>query len=250
MGQGPAPRGRKWLREKAAAPWSPRLAKAILERVAQGELLYVVLREAGMPTPQSVGRWAKARPEFGAALAKARLAGGRSPGKGGGVWGYCQEMADAVFERLSEGESLTSICADPTMPSMSTVFYWRRRFPEFDEAVRVARAIQAERLCDLGWEAAQDATPETAYLTHVRLTQLRWTCGVMAPRAYRPRLVEPQGPREELSILMRKFTIEEDPATGKKKVVAWCPDPQTGEVIREDMRPDWRPPPGCQPMPA
>ena len=64
------------------------------------------------------------------------------------------------------------------MPSLSTIFYWRRRIPEFEDTVRVAKEIQAERLADLGWEMVGEATPETAYLTHVRLTQLRWMiCG-------------------------------------------------------------------------
>ncbi|MEO8115681.1 MAG: hypothetical protein ABI655_14935, partial [Phenylobacterium sp.] len=152
-----------------------------------------------------------------------------------------------VFARLCEGESLTSIGADPAMPSLSTIFYWRKRIPEFEQAVQLGKRIQAERLCDMGWTLAQEATPETAYLTHVRLTQLRWTAGVLAPRAFRPKVQEPEGPRPVTDVLLRRFKIETDPVTGKDKVVAYCPNPETGEVEREDV-PGYRYPPGV-PMP-
>ncbi len=242
------PDGAKRARAKAAVRWSPRVAQAILERVASGEMLYAVCREDGMPTPQSVGRWAKERPEFGEALMAARVAGGRPARGGGGVWSYCEDAARAVYDRLCAGENLTSICNDPTMPCMSTVFYWRRAFPDFAETMRTAREIQAEQFCEMSWELAQAASPETAYLTHVRLTHIRWMAGVMAPKAYRIKPVEPEAPREVLDLLIRRFTIEGDPASAESKVVAWCPNPATGQAEREDA-PGYRYPPG-QPIPA
>jgi hypothetical protein len=233
----PRRRGRK-----PGAAYCPKLAKRICRRVAAGEMLYVVCREPGMPTPQSVGVWARKRADFGRALSEARKAGGRTV-RGGGVWTYCAATAEAIFERLCEGESLTAIGADPAMPCLSTIFYWRRRIAEFEQAVQVAKRIQAERFCDMGWELAKDATPETAYLTHVRLAQLRWTAGVLAPRHYRLKTLEPDAPRETRDILLRRFEIEVDPQTGARKVVAYCPNPETGEAEREDT-PGWRPPPG------
>ena len=233
----------RYARTRAGVGWSAALAKRICERVAGGEVLYAVCRREGMPTAQSVGRWVRERPDFAAALGEARRAGGRPVRAGGGVWSYCAETADAIFERLCEGESLTAIGADPTMPCLSTIFYWRKRIAAFEEAVQVGMRIRAERFCDLGWELASEATPETAYLTHVRLTQLRWTAGVMAPKVFRIRTVEPETPPRKVDVLMRRFKIETDPATGKDKVVAYCPNPETGEVEREDVA-GWRPPAG------
>jgi hypothetical protein len=233
---------------KETVPWSQEVAETIVARVAAGEPLYAVLRDEGMPTSQSVGRWVKEKPEFGEALVLARVAGGRPARGGGGVWTYCEETARAVFDRLCEGESLTSICADPTMPAMSTVFYWRRAFPEFAATIRTAREIQAERFCELGWELASGAEPQTAYLTHVRLTQLRWMAGAMAPRAYRVKPVEPPVAEAPMRWLFRRFEIEVDPQTGQRKVVAFCPNPDTGEVMREDV-PGYQDPPNSQPLP-
>jgi len=66
----------KWTRARDVTPWSPAVAEAIVTRVAAGEVLYAVLREDGMPAPQTVGRWARETSEFGEALMPARVAGG------------------------------------------------------------------------------------------------------------------------------------------------------------------------------
>jgi hypothetical protein len=234
---------RKWLRVSRTTPWSEELAEAICERVAAGELLYEVCRAEGMPTPQSVARWARERPAFARALAEARRRGGRTA-QGGGVWRYCEETANLIFERLCEGESLTTICKDAEMPAISTVYHWRKRFPEFNAMLRLAREIQAELFCDTAMQMAREATPETAYLTHVRLTHLRWSAGTMAPHAYRTKPAEAPRPPEEVKVLFRGFKIERDPETGKDKVVAYCPNPYTGRLERED-EPGWRPPEDC-----
>lgn len=235
-------------RRRAPVRYSERVARRICARVTKGEMLYAVCREAGMPTPQSVGRWAKERPDFGERLAQARRAGGRAA-HGGGVWRYDPDTADEIFRRLCDGHSLTQIGEDPEMPCLSTIFHWRRRIPEFEQAVQLGKQVQAERFCDRGWELAEAATTDTAYLTDVKLKQLRWQAGVLAPRTYRPKTVEPPEPPKVLDLLIRRFAIEIDPGTGEKKVVAYCPNPETGEVVRE-ARTRWRPGPDQLPMPG
>jgi hypothetical protein len=126
------------------------------------------------------------------------------------------------------------------MPCLSTIFRWRKHFPDFDADVGLGMRIRAEVLADEGGELSDAATPETAYLTHVRLSHLRWRVGVMAPREFRPKLVEPAAPAEpETRLLFRHFKIEEDPETGRQRVAAYCPNPDTGQVEREDD-PGWR----------
>jgi hypothetical protein len=235
----PVRRGRR----KGVA-YDPGLAQAICARVAAGEVLYALCREDGMPTAQSVRMWARRHADFRTALIAARRAGGRTA-RGGGVWSYSREVADEVFDRLCDGESLSAIGGDPAMPCLSTLFYWRGHIPEFETLVQTAKRIQAERFCDLGWDLAREATPQTAYLTHVRLTQLRWTAGVLAPRVFRLKTVEPETPAEVKTILYRHFTREVDPETGEARVAAFTPNPATGELEREDT-PGWRPPPGIR----
>ena len=203
-----------------------------------------------MPTPQSVGRWARERPAFGEALAAARIEGGRPSKGGGGVWTYCRDVAEAICQRIAEGEALTSICDEYGMPCFSTVFSWARRFPEFAQMMRDAREAQATWYCDKGWGLAMEATPQTAYLTEVRLKQLRWMAGCMAPRVYGAKRVEPEAARETLTVLVRTFTTETDPATGLRKVVSLCPNPVTGQMERTDVE-GWKPtPPDAVVIPA
>jgi hypothetical protein len=160
---------------------------------------------------------------------------------------FCQETAHEIFQRLCEGESLTKIGADPSMPATATIFKWRNRFPEFEELVQLGMRVRAERMADDGWDMAMAATPETAYVTQVRLAHLRWMTGVMAPRQFRPKLVEP--PHQEVqTILVRSFGVKIHPVTGEKKVVAYTPNPRTMTVECDDKEKgvaDWiEEPPG------
>lgn len=241
--------GGKGKKRRAYVRYSPELAVRLCKRLARGELLYHIARSRGMPTAEAVAKWAREKPDFAEALLAARRAGGRPAGTRGPAFTYSQEVADEIFERLCEGESLTAIGRDPTMPSLSTIFYWRRRIPDFEEAVQRGVRIRAERVCDEGWERACEATPETAYLTSVRLAHMRWMAGVMAPRVFRLKLVEPEKGPEVSTMLFRHFHVEVDPETGEKKVVAYTPNPFTGKAEREDT-PGWRPPPGCGRLPG
>ncbi|WP_296596077.1 hypothetical protein [Phenylobacterium sp.] len=248
-GRGGGKSGGKRKKPRTYVRYSPEVAVKLCARLARGELLYHIARTRGMPTAEAVAKWAKAKPDFAAALLEARRAGGRPAGTCGPAFTISEEVADEVFERLCEGQSLTAIGRDPTMPSLSTLFYWRRRFPEFEERVQLGMRIRAEVLSDEGWDMALAATPETAYLTGVRLGHLRWLAGVMAPRVFRLKTVEPERGPEVVKTLFRHFGVEVDPQTGERKVVAWCPNPETGHVEREDT-PGWRPPAGYGRLPG
>lgn len=211
--------------------FSAKVARAVCARVAAGESQVSICADPAMPSRATVLRWAKRLPTFAAALARAKAVSGRKAK--GYPSGFCAATAHEVFERMCEGEGLLSISRDPAMPSLSTLYYWRRQFPDFRLAVETARAIQAERFCDLGWEIAEAATPETAHATRVKLGQLRWTAAVLAPRAYgKFKVQDPPGESTVQTICIRHFAVEmrED---GARRVVAYRPNPSTGKVERE-----------------
>jgi hypothetical protein len=217
-------------------PFSAALGRAICLRVMAGESQVAICAEAGMPSRNSLARWARERPAFGRILARARALGGRL---GTGTTSYCPVVAQEIAARVSEGEFLTHVCRDPAMPSVATVNYWRRQNPEFAAAMRVAREGQAEGFCGLGWELAAEATPETAYLTHVRLAQLRWTASVLAPRTFGR--IKPSEPPPELKttvIRFRHFEVETHPETGQRRVVGYTPDP-TSMTPKIDSEGPW-----------
>ena len=62
--------------------------------------------------------------------------------------GYGQETADSICELLADGKSLRAICADPDMPSTSTVCKWLALNSEFAEQYARARELQADALFD------------------------------------------------------------------------------------------------------
>jgi hypothetical protein len=150
------------------------------------------------------------------------------------VTSFCRETAQEVFQRLCDGESLTTMGADPSMPCAGTLFKWRHRFPEFEQLVQLGMRVRAERMADEGWDMAMAATPETAYVTHVRLSHLRWMTGVMAPKQFRPKLVEPPNQQVQ-TVLLRTFGVKTHPETGERKVVAYTPNPETGRVECDDV---------------
>lgn len=59
---------------------------------------------------------------------------------------YSQEIAEAITERLADGESLRSICSDEAMPAKSTVFKWLSQNQGFADQYARAREEQAETL--------------------------------------------------------------------------------------------------------
>lgn len=213
--------------------WSRALGDRIIRRIEAGAFLHRICAEPRMPSAEAVMQWARSRPEFGARLAAARAAGPTPTGRST----YSEGVAQEIFERVCDGEALTRIGDDPSMPSTSTIFKWRRDLPAFETMMRLAMRIRAERLCDLGWEMAQAADAKSAYATDVKLKQLRWMTGVLAPRTFRARLAEPDTPPRMQTILFRHFRVEEDPETGRPRVVAYCPNPLTGQLERETE--DW-----------
>jgi|SRR5690349_8869255 len=61
---------------------------------------------------------------------------------------YSQDLADAICERLADGESLRAICSDDGMPNRATVFRWLGADEAFRDQYARAREEQAETLAD------------------------------------------------------------------------------------------------------
>jgi TusA-related sulfurtransferase len=163
--------------------YSAAVARRVLERVESGEALRSICADPSLPHRATITAWIKRLPTFAAKLHRARTAAGWHM-RGGRKPRWDEGLAAEIYYRMSEGESLTAICRDPQMPSFNTVWKWRIEHPRFAEAVALAQRMQAERLCDEGWEIACAVTPENAYATRVQLGQLRWTAAALGPRRF------------------------------------------------------------------
>lgn len=70
---------------------------------------------------------------------------------------YTQELADTICERLSEGESLRTVCKADDMPNKASVFRWIRTHKEFCDQYTRAKQESADALIDGMLDIADDA---------------------------------------------------------------------------------------------
>lgn len=86
------------------------------------------------------------------------------PKKAGRPTKFNEQLALDICTRLVEGESLRSICRDPAMPALSSVFLWIANpnhyvnDEPFSEQYAKARLFQAEAMADELLDIADDAS--------------------------------------------------------------------------------------------
>lgn len=120
---------------------------------------------------------------------------------------FNQEVADAICERLADGESLRDICQDEEMPNRATVFRWLSRFKEFSDQYARAREEQADALFDeiltiaddgrndwmerhnndgeaIGWRENGEALRRS----QLRVDARKWMAGKLRPKKYSDKL--------------------------------------------------------------
>ena len=61
---------------------------------------------------------------------------------------FTQAIADAICERIAEGETLSEICRSDGMPKRRTVYDWLRAHVEFAKAMDIARDVGADAIAD------------------------------------------------------------------------------------------------------
>lgn len=59
---------------------------------------------------------------------------------------YSQEVAEAICERIANGEPLREICRDEAMPPWRTVYDWQTAHPEFSARIAHARELGEEAI--------------------------------------------------------------------------------------------------------
>lgn len=96
---------------------------------------------------------------------------------------FNEAVADAICERLANGESLRSICSDDEMPAKSTVFKWLGLIPAFADQYARARETQADSLADDIVDIADNKTLEPND-KRVRIDARKWLAGKLRPKAY------------------------------------------------------------------
>ncbi len=193
-------------RRAAAKPfqqvYSSALGDEIWARVAMGESLASICREARMPCAKTVYNWMETRPRFAEHLRRAqatarlavraahverrrqRLARPKRRECPGGVSGYSFEITERFCDLLVEGLSLAQICQRPDMPSPGTIYNWLRNYPEFAEAYGLARFTQAEALADAAYDRALRMGSVRAAEQRAALRELRTKASHLQARVW------------------------------------------------------------------
>jgi hypothetical protein len=121
---------------------------------------------------------------------------------------YTSALADTICRRLSEGESLRSICRDPGMPSEGTVRGWARENRDgFGSHYRLARELQldhwADVIIDISDEADRDPRDR-----QIRIDARKWIMSKLAPRRYGDRLLLAGEAENPLRVLHEQVSLE------------------------------------------
>lgn len=122
--------------------------------------------------------------------------------------GFSQPIADAICERIAEGESLRTICRDEAMPAKSTVFKWLSlpEYAAFADQYTHAREAQADALVDEIVDISDDGSNDYVTKTnadgssyeavnseHIQRSKLRvdarkWVASKLKPKKYGEKL--------------------------------------------------------------
>lgn len=95
---------------------------------------------------------------------------------------FTQATADAICERIADGESLRRICAEEGMPDKATVFRWLSQNEAFRDQYAHAREMQAETHADRIVDIADEATD--AQLARLQIDARKWAASKLAPKKY------------------------------------------------------------------
>lgn len=102
---------------------------------------------------------------------------------GGGPSIRSEANALLICERIASGESLRSICLDPSMPSPDAVRVWLGDDLAFQAQYAKARADQAEHYAQEIVEIADDLSDDPAS-RRVRIDARKWVACKLLPRKY------------------------------------------------------------------
>ena len=99
---------------------------------------------------------------------------------------YNDEMAEKICEKIANGRSLRSICAEDGMPTTSTVCKWLIENKEFSEQYARAREKQADYFAEEIIEIADSAEAESAAVSKAKLQidARKWAASKIAPKKY------------------------------------------------------------------
>lgn len=103
---------------------------------------------------------------------------------------YNRTLAAVICGRMAEGESVRSICRDPKMPAISSVFKWIGEHPEFSEQYTRALISRGDCLAEEMQEIADAPCADAVAVqrNRLRVETRKWLASKMSPKKYGDKL--------------------------------------------------------------
>lgn len=95
-----------------------------------------------------------------------------------------QDVVEEICDRLIDGESIRSICEDPSMPGLNTFYRTMAKDEDFRNAIARARELQQDAIIDSTIDLADSATPETVQVAKLQIWARQWRAAKLAPKRY------------------------------------------------------------------
>lgn len=83
------------------------------------------------------------------------------------------DLTDEIARRLAAGQSFDEICSDPEMPSVPTLWRWRKSDPVLDARLAVAAGVTRKPVRAPVREEDREPGPETLTPLGIMLTRMR-----------------------------------------------------------------------------
>lgn len=135
---------------------------------------------------------------------------------------YSPGIAAEVLGRMTEGNSLRTICKADDMPAPSTIFLWLKAYPEFSEQYALACDQRADAIFEESLEIADDREGDVTLTEdgpvfnnarvqrdRLRVDTRRWFVGKLAPKKY----------GEKQAIDVSGSLVTPEAASARKKMV-------------------------------
>ena len=99
---------------------------------------------------------------------------------------YSDMIAQTIFDRMADGEKLSAICEDATMPNLPTVSRWAVSSDHQEFAGRLVRAREelACRFADKALKLSEDYKTGTANDRRLQIETLKWYAAATYPEAF------------------------------------------------------------------
>ena len=148
----------------------------------------------------------------------------KEPAKAGRKTTYSDDVANAICERIADGESLVSICSDANMPCRAIVYDWLRDKPLFSDRYARAREDQAdfyaEQIIQIADDGKNDSYVDDSGKTmtdqdvvarsRLRIDARKWAASKLAPKKYGDKVDVGVSGEVGLTVTIQRFSDDKD----------------------------------------